>query len=151
MTGVVRIFSDNILGTFDEDDTIVRASNAPNCVIYTRSSTKPLSAAGTLTVGGTLVGADGGLAQPAAIDPIDGPNFYADSDTIFPPDADNLVALVDLQGTPEFPAFTGITLHTPLAGSVTVTKPVLDDGGGQVTISSTDDLEGSRGRSRPAT
>ena len=128
-TGFVRVFNDFIVGEFYEDDTIVRASNAPECVIHLRSGSKPASPAGTLTIGGPILGSDGGADQPVTVDADPaGANIYFVEGPIFPPD-DALLVHVEGAGTFAFPAMPVQVLRPPPADLVAVTAPALDDAG----------------------
>ncbi len=75
-TGVIQIAADSVGAYFSEDDTIVRAVAAPECVAYLRSVTKPHSAAGTLTVTSDRVGQPGGPLEPLVMEPSSAPDAH---------------------------------------------------------------------------
>lgn len=126
-TGSIQIRQDAVFAEFYEDDVILRWSNAPDCVAHVRSRTKPQSQAGTLTVGGPIVGSDGGTDQAITVTP-DPMLGYVFIGPVFPfTDALN----VELSGTSTV-AFPGIpvqTLEPSAAAEVVVSKPVLPDSG----------------------
>lgn len=123
-TGLIELDDVNALALFYEDDTIVHVSDAPECVGHLRSETKPASVAGTITIGGEIVGAVGG--PPATVDvapdPADPSNLYYSGDLIFP--ADDLLSLqIEKDSTTVFPSIPVQTLKTPPAGTVVVSVP----------------------------
>ena len=142
-SGWIRVFADAFFGEFLEDQTIVRVSNAPECVAHVWSKSKLFSQAGTLTVGGQIVGSDGG--PPSAIqlnatpEATGFPYFYFAFDNgidmIFPPD-DSLTVQVQTGGTATIAAVPVQTLRPPPATPVAVTKPAVPDGG-VLTVPST--------------
>lgn len=144
VTGYVRLFNDAIFAEFYEDDTILRASNAPECVVHVRSQSKPASPAGTLTIGGPVVGATGGPPEAITVEPDpEAGNGYAffildpDQGGVFPSD-DALQVVVESAGTDSFPAMAGQALRPPPAELVPVTAPATD--AGVLTVDSTTSL-----------
>lgn len=129
-TGYVRVFNDAVFAEFYEDDTIVRASNAPECVVHVRSQSKPASPAGTLTIAGPVVGAEGGPDAPITIEPDpDGGNQYmAFADPVFPA-GDALQVWVEGTATESFPVMPAQVLRPPPADVVAVTAPAADADG----------------------
>lgn len=139
-TGLIELDDVGAIALFYEDDTIVHVSDAANCVAHLRSETKPASTAGTITVGGDIVGAVGGPAAAVDIapDPADPTNFYFSADLVFP--ADDLLSLeVTKTATTVFPAIAATTLKTPPAGTVIVSQPAKPDAG-DLEVSSANDL-----------
>ncbi|MBX3210004.1 MAG: hypothetical protein KF764_33550 [Labilithrix sp.] len=132
-TGYVQIRDTYIVGAFREDDTILRASNAPECVAHIRSATKPISPAGTLTIGGAIVGADGGPEQAIVVDPLDptDPLYLYQPDPppevggVFPP-TETLVVQIEGSGSLTFPLMPAQSLPSPAAGAIAFTKPAVD-------------------------
>jgi hypothetical protein len=143
-TGSIRIYMDAIFATFSEDDTIVRASDAPECVVHVRSISKPYSPAGTLTIGGPIVGSDGGTDQTILIEPDTvtpaSLNQYVFFGPVFPP---NEALLVQLEGagTTVFPAMPVQSLNPPAFAPVVITKPVVPDAGAAIVVPSTAPFE----------
>lgn len=135
--GRIQVFQDAIFGEFLEDQTIVRASNAPECVAHIGSKGKLFAKAGTLTVGGQIVNSDGGPTQAIAVQPgpfVDDTGYtyeyfaFLDGINIFPPD-DSLTLQVQTGGTATVGAMPVQTLRPPPAAQVTVTAPAVPDGG----------------------
>jgi hypothetical protein len=126
-TGLIELADIGAIAFFYEDDTIVRASDSPECVGHLRSETKPSSPAGTITIGGDIVGANGGPATALEIAP-DSTNFYFGPDLVFPAD-DALTLQVQMSATSVFPPLAVQTLKTPPAGTVVVSAPAKADAG----------------------
>ncbi|MBX3262294.1 MAG: hypothetical protein KF782_21610 [Labilithrix sp.] len=120
-----------IIARFLEDDTIVRASNAPDCVVHVRSATKSFSPAGSLTVGGAIVGVDGGPEQAIVVDPDETQQYlYApdpppESGGVFPP-TETLIVQIEGSGALAFPLMPAQSLPSPAAGALTIAKPAVD-------------------------
>jgi hypothetical protein len=122
-TGRIHVFGDAVFADFHEDDTIVRASNAPECVAHVASASKPFSNVGKITIGGTIVGSDGGA--PTAVEVTADPtmeNAYAYFGEVFGAN-DTLTVQVATAGTIYIPALALQTLKPPAAAAVTVTAP----------------------------
>ncbi len=66
-TGRIEVADNWIQGDFNEDDTILHVTSAPECVAFLRSGTKLRSLAGTLSVSSDLVGQPGGPPQPIEV------------------------------------------------------------------------------------
>lgn len=128
-TGLVNVFPDAIQAEFRVDDTILRVSNAPECVAHISALGKTFANAGQLTVGGTIVGADGGPSEPIVFGP-DPDNGYFLPGPVFPSDP-LLTVQVALAGFASVPAMGVQTLHvlgnSPL--EVTAPVPITPDGG----------------------
>jgi hypothetical protein len=124
-TGVVTIGVDSIIGSFYEDDTILRTASAPDCVAHVRSSSKGTSSAGTLSVGGPIVGADGGAPNEIELTAEVSPFAYEHFGPVFP--ADEVMLLqVQVSGGAAFPALPLQALRTSPPASVAITKPAPD-------------------------
>jgi len=130
-TGRFQVPNDGIFVSFFEDDTIVRWSNAPGCVLHVRAESKPLSAAGVVTVGGPVVGTPGGLpaqvqlqADPATY----GTNQYIYPNAVYAADGEPVVQIGSAEFAPSFPLLPATALR-PFGGTVTVTAPAVPDGG----------------------
>jgi len=139
-TGYIRLFNDAVFASFYEDDTILRASNAPECVVHFRSPTKPRSQAGSITIGGPVVGVDGGPAQPliGTPDPIAENEYLVFDPAVFPSN-DDLQVTVEGAGSDAFPAMPAQALRPPPATLVKLTAPAHD--GGPLSVSSTQPLQ----------
>lgn len=116
-TGLIQIFDDSAFAYFFEDDTVLRASDTPECVAYVRSETKPASPAGGIDI----IGSDGTDPVSIRVEP-DETNFYGAFDPVFPA-GEELDLKLEMNATAVFPAIGVQTLRTPLAGSVSVNQP----------------------------
>lgn len=148
-TGYVQVRDTYIVAHFREDDTVLRASNVPECVAHIRSATKPLSAAGSLTIGGAIVGADGGPEQAIVVDPLDPtdplyvyqPDPPPDFGGVFPP-TETLLVQIEGSGSLAFPPMPAQSLPSPAAGAISFTKPVVDvDNPDPVVLTTSDTFE----------
>lgn len=128
-TGIFRIGSLYAQALFSQDDTVIRWSNAPNCIGISKSAGKPLSQAGTVKVGGQIVGKDGGT--PDAIE-INGPDYYYDG-VVLPLTSEFTVDISEGPATPAFPALPTQTLRPSPAAAVTV-SPLADAGSGELPL-----------------
>jgi hypothetical protein len=137
-TGDVHVFNDYVTAAFHEDDTILRSDAAPDCLVHVRSETKPFSPAGTLTIGGPIVGSDGGTASIIEVTP-DAVGYYEYVGSVFPA-TDDLLLQIEASSTVTFPAMSVQSLRLPPANPIVVTKPALPDSG-NLAISSTEPLE----------
>jgi hypothetical protein len=158
-TGRIDLGYNYVGAAFFDDDAILRAKAAPECVGYERSETKPPSNAGSLTVTSDAVGTATGLPGPVTIDagyeatnyyvyqaPVD-QYFYA-GDALALNDARVEVITgvapesiqVQVQATgraPSFPPTHVTTLRTPTFDEVTVTQPIEPAGGADLIVPST--------------
>lgn len=135
----IQIADDVIFAAFYEDNTILRASDAPHCFALLRSSSKPLSPGGDITVGGDAVGTDGGppaavkVTQPANNDYV---NFMDPGQTVFPGPGTSARVQVETSGTDAFPALPVTTLRSSPLGTIQVTAPTLADGSANIVVKS---------------
>jgi hypothetical protein len=121
----ILLYSDVLTAEFDEDDTVLHASDASECVAHVRAATKPPSSGGKLTVGGPVVGADGGPPATIEMTPDQGNVYlYFDPSSAAFPSNDLLELQVQGAGTESVPAFPVQTLRTPPADPIAVTAPV---------------------------
>lgn len=134
-TGYIRIYENTIQATFFEDDLVLRASDAPNCVARVRSLTKPRSGAGVLTVGGPIIGSDGGAPDAITIFG-DDTNRYSYDGPIFGENPPSLI--VGMDATETFPTLSNQTLRPPPVGVVTITKPARPDAGDLIVVPTVD-------------
>jgi hypothetical protein len=124
-TGYFEIRHDSAFITFYEDDTFVRWSNAAECVMHVRASTKQPAAAGVVTIGGPVVGTDGGLPTEVQLqaDPaMWGNNQYIYPDIVYPASAEPVVQVAAAELAPTFPALVAQSLR-PSSATVAVTSP----------------------------
>ena len=135
-TGYVTIYSDTASCIFYEDDTIVRWPGTPECVLHTRSATKPSSPAGEATLGG-VADVDGGIVQLSADPATYGSNQYIYPSLVFAPTAEPAIQFALAEAPPSFAAITVQTLH-PRAAVVTLTSPPDVE---MTTLSSTEPLQ----------
>lgn len=141
-SGEIFVANDIVTASFYEEDTILHWSNAPDCVVFSRGQTKPTSAAGTLTVGGQIVGSDGGTDQVITVDPdtMNGNTYFYPGD-IFPK-VDTYTVNVELSTSLGFSAMPVQTLRPPRNAPVTVTAPAAPaDAGAPIVIPSTAPLK----------
>jgi hypothetical protein len=133
----IFVASDAVTAVFYEDDTILHWSNAPDCVVFVRGRSKPASAAGRLTVGGQIVGSDGGTDQVLNVDadPSDD-NFYSFFGDVYPP-VDTLTVNIELATSAGFAPMPVQTMRLPRATPVTVSAPAKPDAGASIGIPST--------------
>lgn len=134
-TGQIYIANDVVIGEFFEDDVILRWSNAPNCVVYVRGLTKPQSNAGTLTVGGQIVGTDGGTDAVINVE-FDPSMGYFYPATVFAP-VDTHTLTVEVAGAGGLAALPVQTMRPPREAPVNVTAPAVPDAGASLNIPST--------------
>ena len=159
-TGIIFLNYDSVGAEFYDDDAILRAKAAPECVGHERSGTKPTSNAGSLIVTSDAVGTPTGLPGPVTIDagssdvgngyfyqaPV-GQYFYL-GDAVVLNDAGVEVITdvapesiqVQVQATgmaPSFPPTPVTTLRTFTFDEVTVTQPTEPAGGADLIVPST--------------
>lgn len=130
-TGVVRVLSTFAYAEFYVDDVVVRWSNAPDCVLVMRSPAKPLATAGTVTIGGEIVGKDGGPTNPVILDPDF--DYYAE-DNILPSTNE---FRVDISQGPTSTSFASLpiqTVPTSLPTPLALLTPTAVDAGARRTI-----------------
>jgi hypothetical protein len=138
-TGQIDVFNDGIFAYFWEDETILRASDSTECVAHFRSETKPLSPAGTVTIGGDIVNWSGGAQAPMVLTPSDGFNAYEYYDSlVFPTDDEFAPVQVEKTSTTVFPAIAVRDFQPPPSGQVTVTAPVKPASGDLIVPSGQD-------------
>jgi hypothetical protein len=123
-TGIIEVADRSVTAQFYVDDSVIHAASAPECTIHLRTQTKPTSVAGTLKVGGTVVGSDGGTTTPISLDN----KPYAYGGDVFPAGDPNLTVQIESTGNLVLPRLPVATLHTPLADEVAITKPLAEDG-----------------------
>ena len=124
-TGFIEILQYGIFASFREDDQIITASNAPNCVGWVRSSNKPLSTAGDpFSFGKPDITASSSAYtnNPILIEP-DRQNFYLFGDTLFDATAPATVQF-ETQGSVSMPAIPKTRLHSPGPGVTKMISPV---------------------------
>lgn len=144
-TGFVQIRDAYVMAAFREDDTIVRASDTPECVLHSYSVSKPYSEAGTLTIGGEIVDSDGGPSEAITITPDEERQYFfmpeppPDVGGVFHP-GDVFVVHVEGSGSAAFPSMPAQSLPTALVGELDVTKPE-HPGGDPLSISSAQPFE----------
>ena len=141
-TGFFEIYPDLVQGNFHRRDTILRASDAPDCVAYVRSNTSPLVPGGDVTVGGDNVGQVGGPPFPIVVSP-DAQNSYVyflDNPPVLYPAGSSLRVQVKTSGAAHVPALPKTTLHSPSFPTIHVSKPVVPPGA-DVPIPSTAPFE----------
>jgi hypothetical protein len=133
----LRIFDGIVFGNVYLDDTIVRVVNGPECVAFVRSAIKCSIGIGTMTIGGDMVGRDGGPPAPVAINPDEtpcppGPSYahFLDAPPFFFRPTGNDRVLVDVAGLGgDVAALPVTTLRGTQFEQVTVTAPVPADAG----------------------
>lgn len=124
--GQIFVGADAVLASFYEDDSILHWSNAPGCVAFVRSPNKKVSAAGTLTVAGQVVGSDGGTDTNIVVDP-DPDNGYFYFGPVYPA-VDTITASVQLEGLPPpFAALAADNYRPPREAAVPITAPAAPD------------------------
>jgi len=140
-TGVIELHDDWVRAQFFKNDTILHATDAPNCVAWIRSTDSVPVPAGSLKVGGGLVGKIGGPTEPVFIH--FNPEFFEYS--YFIPSSVKLfqqekVAMLYVQtsGKPTFPSIPLVSLQTAGFHILSVINPVLVNNG--LTISSKNGL-----------
>jgi hypothetical protein len=137
--GFIKIFDEVVQADFYEDDTIIRATDGPDCVAYVRSETKPRSSAGSITVGGGIVGQDGGPDAAIIVEPGQ-ENYYALVAPVFAPSTAVQVQ-VSKSATSSLAELPVVTLQTPGQPKVVVTQPTPPDGGADLVIETAEALE----------
>lgn len=143
-TARILVTDEAVLAFFKEDDVIVRAADAPDCVAHVSSASKPSSNGGEITVGRP---SDGGVPGPLVVTPAStelGWDYFA-PEAAFPADQSVLVQ-VETAGTPavpvSIPPMAVQTLRSPPAGTVTMTKPSAPPAvGTELVIPSSQDYE----------
>jgi hypothetical protein len=140
--GLVQIHENEIVGRFWLGGTVVRMPDAPGCVIHD-GLPEALSPAGTLSVGGPIVGHPGGPEHPILVGQSSFiANQYVHLGPTFPP-AGELLLEVDLSGSELFPAMPTQTLRAPAPEPVVVLSPVPEPhptGANIITIRTTEDF-----------
>lgn len=123
-TGFIEILEYGIFASFYEDDQIITASNAPNCVAWVRGSNKPISPAGDPFGQGPDITASSSTYgfNPIQIEP-DSTNFYLFGDSIFDATASATVQ-IETQGNVSVPRIPKLTLHSPGSGITKMITPV---------------------------
>ena len=117
--GNIRIFQDAVLAWMQEGVTI--AHFPPACVVHQTVLETPYSDAGTLTVGGPIIGAEGAAAEPIvpALNYVGAYEYFGPT---FPPTGEPVLE-VSLSGLGAFPAMPVQTLTGPPSTAVSNTKP----------------------------
>lgn len=124
-TGYIHITDMIAFAEFYADDTTVRWSNAPECLIVARSAAKTMSPAGTVTIGGDVVGQTGGPAEPLKLEAA---TEYVAVDTIFPATNEFTVDVDQGPASAGFAALPVQTLPTSLATPLVMLTPSADAG-----------------------
>jgi hypothetical protein len=133
--GKVLVAPSAVVAGFKVDQGILHSSALPSCVGYYGSTQATDTSAGTLTVGGTAVGQDGGLATPLIV-PFNEAYFKPapDGQVLFRPARADSVQ-VQVEGTPFVPALPPTAVRSPAVTPVQVTSPTRPDGGAGISIS----------------
>jgi hypothetical protein len=135
-TGRIEVAADFIGGVFYAEDTILRATAAPNCVVHIESAAKAFSPAGALVVSSDLVGPDGAPPVSYVVNPDPSNEYFEFPDPLLYNFPDGTKVHVQLAGTPVFPAILDTTLRSPVFGTIGVTVPT-PPSTGVLTIPST--------------
>lgn len=127
-----RVIIDDIFVTaqFFAGSTIVRDTTAPGCFTMIREGNNAPVGAGAITLGGEIVGTEGGLTEESSFeaDPETGEYFFdGNGSGIFPMGGGHTLTFA-LAGTEGFPPASISELPTPGDGDATFTSPVLGDG-----------------------
>lgn len=117
----------------------MRFSNAPECVLHLRPVDRPWVAAGTLTIGGPIVGTPGAAEAPFVIEPDACDGSYFGFGPTYPP-SDELAVEVSLAGRGVFPTMPAQTLIPSPADPVEILSPLPDELGA-IAFPSTEDFE----------
>lgn len=126
-TGTVLIEEYYVNARFYAEDTIVRDSAVPECFATIHAADSFSVDAGTITLGGEIVGQAGGIAEESSIayDPEAGEYFFMGDETgIYPLGAGHSLTCA-LSGTTGFPALAEQELPTPIVTDLTFTAPLL--------------------------
>jgi hypothetical protein len=137
-TGFIRIMQNIAFAEFYVDDLTVRWSNAPECLIVARFPNKAQAAAGTVTIGGAVVGKDGGPAAPVTLESDFG---YVAEDQFFPATNEFTIDVDEAPTSTGFPPLPVQTLPTSVATPVPILLPSADAGADGLKISTTKPLE----------
>jgi len=123
--GIIRVANDAVLGAFSEDDTVIRYAEAPDYVLVIRSSSKPYSQVGTITVAGQVVGVPGGPDGGIDVEYKDDnlTHYRRIGILVYPPTDEFTVDVSQGPFTPAFPALLPQTLRPSLPVVTTVTSP----------------------------
>jgi hypothetical protein len=124
-TGFIRITEFLAFAEFYFDDLTVRWSNAPECVMVSRAPNKGQATAGTVTIGGEIVGKDGG---PAAAVKLESDFGYLAEDQFFPSTNEFTVDVDEAPTSNGFPPLPVQTLPTSVATPVPILTPSADAG-----------------------
>lgn len=137
-TGTIYVGNDVIVALFYEDDTILHWSNAPGCVAFVRGVSKPNSQAGTLKVGGAVVGADGGPASEIEVnaDPGMGNAYFFGPFEVVYPTVDTHTVSVQLTAAQGFSPMPVEAFRPSRETPITITAPAEPDGGAFAPITS---------------
>ena len=131
-TGTIELAPSLMLAYFRYDDTVVRTSAEPGCVLFVRTAYKPFANAGNLIVGGDFVGKDGGLATPGSYSTENAMgNAYEVflSPEVFFPTAPAMRLQIEKADYEAFPAIALTTLRTPTTTPLQVKTPSVPDAG----------------------
>ena len=123
----IRVAADYAFATFSEDDNVLTWPSHPECVAIARSQSKPYSTASTVSIGGQIVGKDGGAAATIELSESNDYSF-SDGNPIYPGTDQFTVDVAHGPSTSAFPALPLQTLPPSRAGMVDMTKPTLDAG-----------------------
>lgn len=126
-SGLVYVDDVYVVAQFYASDTIVRDSTAPECFALLRPADGFSVNAGTITLGGEIVGKEGGLSEEGTFDydTDSGEYFFeGDGNGIFPM-GEGYTLSFTLSGTTGFPAVTIAALPTPKNENATFTAPAL--------------------------
>ena len=129
-TGFFEIYPDLVQGYVRQRDTILRASDAPDCVAHLRSNTSPLSPGGDVTVGGDNVGQVNGPPAPIVVSPDQNNQYvyFLDNPPVLYPAGSSLRVQVKTSGAVGVPAMPLTTLRSPSFSTIHVSKPVVPPG-----------------------
>lgn len=124
-SGHIRLAHDLVIGEFYVDDLEVRWSNSTECTMLVRTPAKAFGTAGTITIGGGIVGQDGGPTAAITIPPPSTPDIYlyAGPDTILPFSNEFTVDIDQGPTADGFPALTPQTLVTSLNLPLSIKTP----------------------------
>lgn len=131
-TGTIEFSPSSLVAYFRYDDTIVRTSEEPGCVLFVRTAFKPFANAGDLSVGGDFVGTDGGLATPGSYSAATDNSYevFLPPGTSFFPESPVMRLQLEKADYDAFPAIPLTTLRTATtAPQLKVKTPVVPDAG----------------------
>lgn len=134
-TSELLVSNDIFVGQFYEDDTILHWSNAPGCVAFVRGPAKVPSQAGTVTVGGAVVGKDGGPDMQTDIDPDQTGSYF--SPGTFYPTVDTFTVDVQIEAAVGFSPMPLTTFRPSREAPIALTAPAAPDAGTFAPINST--------------